>query len=221
MFLDWGSTLDHLPELLKAAGLTLYISAYGFGMALLIASLAAAGRLSSHRLARGCADVYVQVIRNTPLLLQIYLVFYGLPSMGIRLSATNAAILGLALNVGAYLAEIFRSGVVSVPQGQLEAARALGMGSVHRLLYIIVPVCLRNVFPSVTNMAIATLLGASLASVIAVAELTGQTNAISARTFLTIELYAIAAVIYIAMTLGTGLLMGVLQNRLFPRRSRA
>lgn len=220
MFLDWGATLEFFPDLLDAAWLTLYIATLGFCLAVVIAFFVCAGRLSQHRYLRLPAAFYVEVIRNTPLLLQIYLVFYGLPSAGIRLTATNAAIIGIAINGGSYLAEIFRSGVLAIPQGQREATHALGMGFMHRLMYLTVPICLRNVFPSVTNMVVASILSASLASVIAVAELTGQANTISSRNFLTIEVYAVAAGLYMVLTVGSSTLMGVLQSWLFPRRSR-
>src|SRR5690606_34089057 len=107
----------------------------------------------------------------------------------------------LGLNVGAYLAEIFRAGVIAVPKGHREAATALALSKVQTLIWVVIPVSLRAVFPALSNMFLATLLGSSLLSVIAVPELTGETNEISSRTFLTIEVYSFSTLIYLALTL--------------------
>lgn len=220
MFLDWRSAQGFLPDLLVGAWLTIYISTIAFLCGLVLAALLASARLSSFRPARWLAGAYIEIIRNTPLLLQIYIVFYALPNAGIRFSPVNATIVGLSLNIAAYLGEIVRAGVSSVPPGQLEAARTLGLSRWHSLSRITAPVCLRSIFPALTNMAVATVLGSSLASAIAIPELTGVTNEISARTFLTIEVYTLAAVIYLAITLGVGALFRLAEVWLFPKRSR-
>ncbi|CVI63495.1 amino acid ABC transporter permease (plasmid) [Agrobacterium leguminum] len=220
MFLNWGSFWDLYPQLLAGARLTAFISLVSFACAIGVAFLVATGKLSRFRVARTIATIYVEIIRNTPLLLQVYVIFYGLPSLGFRFSPVTASIIGLSLNVGAYLGEIFRAGVKSVPPGQREAATALGMRPLQKLFYIIVPVSLRNIFPAFSNMAVATVLGSSLASVISVAELTGATNEISARTYLTIEVYSFSAVIYLALTLGLSLCLALFERLLFPSRSR-
>lgn len=221
MFLDWGSVTGFYGQLIKGAWLTLSISVSAFVLAIVIGAIVCAARMSKIAILRWMAVAYVEVLRNTPVLLQIFIVFYGFPSLGFRVSAVTAGLLGLGLNVGAYLAEIFRAGVAAVPKGQREAALALALSPLQILLWIISPVALRSVFPAISNMFIATILGSSLLSVIAVPELTGQTNEISARTFLTIEVYSISTLIYLLLTLGSSVVLSLIGRWLFPRASRS
>lgn len=220
MFLDWGSITRFYGQLLGGAWLTIFISVSAFLIAIAIGIVAAAARLSSFAPIRWIATIYVEALRNTPVFLQIFIVFYGLPSLGLRFSALTSGILELGLNVGAYLAEIFRAGIVAVPRGHWEAAAALAIRPLQTLVWIVSPVALRAIFPALSNMFIATVLASSLLSVIAIPELTGQTNEISARTFLTIEVYSFSTVIYIALTVGCSMGLAMLGHRLFPRGSR-
>lgn len=221
MFLDWGSITSFYGQLLRGAGLTLVITGLAFAIAVVVGMLVCAGRISRVTPIRWASTVYVEVMRNTPVLLQIFIIFYGLPSLGLRFSAVTAGILGLGLNVGAYLAEIFRAGVLAVPKGHLEAAAALALSKAQTLIWIVTPVSLRAIFPALSNMFLATLLGSSLLSVIAVPELTGETNEISSRTFLTIEVYSFSTVIYLVLTVGCSLGLALLARWLFPRGSRS
>ncbi len=220
MFLDWGSITSFYGQLLNGAWLTLVITLSAFAIAIVVGIIVAAGKLSAFAPWRWIATIYVEVLRNTPVLLQIFIVFYGLPSLGLRFSAVAAGILGLGLNVGAYLGEIFRAGVAAVPKGHREAAAALALSPLQSLVWIVMPVALRAIFPALSNMFIATILGSSLLSVIAVPELTGRTNEISARTFLTIEVYSFSAVLYLVLTLCSSLGLVLLGRWLFPRASR-
>lgn len=221
MLLDWGSITTFYGQLLKGAGLTLVITGLAFALAIAVGLLVCAGRTSRIAPIRWASTVYVEVMRNTPVLLQIFIIFYGLPSLGLRFSAVTAGVLGLGLNVGAYLAEIFRAGVVAVPKGHREAAAALALSKLQTLIWIVAPVSLRAVFPALSNMFLATLLGSSLLSVIAVPELTGETNEISSRTFLTIEVYSFSTLIYLALTLSCSVGLALLARWLFPRASRS
>lgn len=221
MFLDWGSITTFYPQLLEGAWLTAVISISAFILAIVVGVVVAAARLSTIRILRWLAIGYVEILRNTPVLLQIFIVFYGLPSLGLRMSATTAGILGLGFNVASYLSEIFRAGVGAVPKGHREAATALGISPLQSFGWIVAPVALRAIFPALSNMFIATFLGSSLLSVIAVPELTGRTNEISARTFLTIEVYSFSAIIYLVLTLGCSFAMAMLSRWLFPPASRS
>jgi polar amino acid transport system permease protein len=218
--IQWSSIADFYPVLLEGAWLTIVISVLAFALALAVGVLVAGARLSSSRVLRWPAAAYVEFLRNTPVLLQIFIIYYGLPSFGIRLPAVTAGVLGLGLNVGAYLGEIFRAGVTAVPRGHREAAAALGLTPLQTLIWVVAPVALRAIYPALANMFIATVLGSSLLSAIAVPELTGQTNDISARTFLTIEVYSASAAIYILLTVGFSLAFGAAGQRLLPRASR-
>jgi polar amino acid transport system permease protein len=220
VIIHWGSIADFYDVLLQGAWLTIVISVSAFALAVAIGIVVAGARLSSLRAIRWLATVYVEFLRNTPALLQIFIIYYGLPSFGIRFSATTAGILGLGLNVGAYLGEIFRAGVSAVPRGHKEAAVALALTPLQTLIWVTTPVALRAVYPAIGNMFIATVLGSSLLSAIAVPELTGQTNDVSSRTFLTIEVYSASAVIYIALTVGFSLIFGLVGRHFLPRASR-
>lgn len=220
MFLDWGSITTFYGQLLRGAWLTLVITFTAFAIAIVVGAVVAAGKRSTFAPMRWVATIYIEVLRNTPVLLQIFIIFYGLPGLGLRFSAVTAGILGLGLNVGAYLGEIFRAGVVAVPKGHREAATALGLSPWQTLVWIVTPVAVRAIYPALSNMFIATILGSSLLSVIAVPELTGQTNEISARTFLTIEVYSFSTVIYLLVTLGSSLGLALLGRWLFARASR-
>jgi polar amino acid transport system permease protein len=220
VIIHWGSIADFYDVLLQGAWLTIVISISAFVLAVTIGVLVAGARLSSLRVLRWPAAIYVEFLRNTPVLLQIFMIYYALPSFGVRLSAMTAGILGLGLNVGAYLGEIFRAGVSAVPKGHREAAAALAMTPLQTLIWIIAPVALRAIYPAIGNMFIATVLGSSLLSAIAVPELTGQTNDVSARTFLTIEVYSASAAIYIGLTVGFSIIFGLVGRRWLPRASR-
>jgi polar amino acid transport system permease protein len=220
VIIHWGSIADFYDVLLQGAWLTIVISVSAFALAVAVGVVVAGARLSALRAVRWPAAVYVEFLRNTPALLQIFMIYYGLPSFGIRFSATTAGILGLALNVGAYLGEIFRAGVSAVPRGHKEAAAALALTPLQTLIWVITPVALRAIYPAIANMFIATVLASSLLSAIAVPELTGQTNDVSARTFLTIEVYSASAAIYIALTVGFSLLFGLIGRRWLPPASR-
>lgn len=220
VFLDWGSITGFYNLLLQGAWLTLVITCLAFLLAIVVGIIIAAGRTSTVASVRWLATLYVEVIRNTPVLLQIFIVFYGLSGLGLRLPPMVAGTLGLGLNVGAYLGEIFRAGVSAVPKGHREAAIALALSPGQTLTRVVAPVALRAIFPALSNMFITTILGSSLLSVIAVPELTGQTNEISANTFLTIEVYSFSTVIYLVLTLGSSLGLLLLSRWLFPKRSR-
>jgi polar amino acid transport system permease protein len=143
-------------------------------------------------LARG----YVEVMRNTPLLVQLFLAYFGLPSLGINLSPTPTAVLVLTLNNGAYMAEIIRGGTAGVAYGQNEAGLSLGMGPFQVFRYVVLPPALQNVAPALANQFIALTLATSLASQIAADELTYRATLLEARIFHSFEIYAITLVIY-------------------------
>ncbi len=220
MIFHWGAIPGFIPALLRGAELTLFItvSAVLFGIA--IGIVVAGGRISRFWVLRFLSGVYVEVLRNTPALLQIFIIFFGLPSGGIRLSAVTAGIVGLGLNAGAYLAEIFRGGANAVQKGNREAATALGFSKAQTFVYVTAPLALRAAYPAFSNLVISILLASSLLSAISVFELTGTTNNISTKTFLTFEVYSIAAIFYIGLNISIALSLSLIGAWLFPKRSR-
>jgi len=156
-------------------------------------------RMSSVRLLSKLAGGYIEIIRGTPLLLQLFYIYYGLPELGIVISGFVAGVLGLTLNFGAYLAELFRSGIQSVDAGQYEAARALGFSRVHRLRYIVLPQALRTVFPALGNYALVLVKETSLVAVISVYELMRAGEMLAGATFQALKVYTMVGAIYFIM----------------------
>ncbi len=194
---------------------TLYITLAGFGLALIFGLLAGLGRISHNKLIRNIAITYVEFIRGVPtLVLILTLSFVIVPavtkSMGVNnrdISVELRAILSLAIIYGAFLAEIFRAGIESIPHGQMEAARSLGMTARQAMQYIILPQAIRNISPALGNDFIAMLKDSSLASVLAVRELTQRSRLHAGSTFRFPESYLVLTFFYLSMTLTLSLLL--------------
>ncbi|MEQ1894879.1 MAG: ABC transporter substrate-binding protein/permease, partial [Planctomycetota bacterium] len=196
-----------LPTLLAAAGMTVLLSVLSFPLAIVLGLAVALGRLYGPRFVAWPLGVYVEVLRGTPLMLQLFVLFYVLPSAGLSLPALAASVLGLAINYSAYEAEIYRAGLQAVPPGQMEAALALGMSRRLALRRIVLPQAVRIVLPAVTNDFIALFKDTSVCSVITVVELTKRYN-IAAMTHPSdvLPLAAMAALLYLAMSYPLALL---------------
>jgi len=168
---------------------------------------------------RWLARAYVEVIRGTPLLIQLYLIYYGLPQIGIRLGAFTAAVLGLGLNYAASEAENYRAGIEAVPKGQIEAAHALGMGQWQALRHVILPQALRLVIPPVTNDFIAMFKDSSIVSVITMVELTKVYGMLAMSTYDYIGLGLMTAGIYFALSYPASVFASRLERNLSHDRS--
>lgn len=186
-----------------------------FAISLVLGVIAAVCRTSGSRTLRLLSGIYVEVTRNTPVLLQIFIVFFGLPALGMKLSAITAGIIAIGVNVGAYLSEAFRAGLASVPRGQTEAAAILGLSRAKTFWHVVAPQALRNVYPATVNNLIQVLLGTSLLTAIAVPELTGVATVINAKTLLFVQVFAIAIVIYLVLSYGLSLGADLLARVLF------
>ncbi|MEN8583802.1 amino acid ABC transporter permease [Burkholderia sp. RS01] len=190
--------------------LTLASFALGLALALLVALM----RLSRNALVSGAARFYVSVIRGTPLLVQLFVIFYGLPSLGVKLDPWPSAIIAFSLNVGGYAAEVIRAAILSVPKGQWEAGHTIGMSSGHALRRIILPQAARVSVPPLSNTFISLVKDTSLASLILVTELFRNAQQIAAFSQEFMALYLEAALVYwvICLVLSTG--QSALEKRL-------
>jgi polar amino acid transport system substrate-binding protein len=206
--------LRYLPLLLKGAVTTLVISVIAMVFAVALGLGLATVRLFAPAPLAWLAMAYIEVIRGTPLLIQLYLLYYGLPSLGIELSPMVAAIAGLALNYGAYEAENYRAGIRAIPKGQLEAAYALGMTKVQALIHVILPQAVRIALPSVTNDFIALFKDSSLVSVITMVELTKVYGMLASTTYDYIGLGLITAAIYFGIGYPIARFAGWMERRL-------
>ena len=189
--------LPYLPVLGRGALLTLEISALAILISFPCGLVGALMRISGSPLLRALGTGYVEVVRNIPLLVVLYVLFYALPLYGVPLNAFTAGVLGLSINSIAFTIEIFRGGFAAIPAGQHEAARALGLGPVQSLLLVIIPQVFRIVLPTLGNQVVSVVLGSAQASIIGVTELTYQTQSIGSATFRYFELFTMAALFYI------------------------
>lgn len=213
----WAVVADNLPVLLKAAGMTVLLTCLSMPLAIILGLLIAVGRLYGPGPLRWLLGCYVEVLRGTPLLMQLFTLYYVLPlALGVRLDAISAAVLGLAINYSAYEAENYRAGLLAIPIGQMEAALSLGMSRATALRRIIIPQAVRIVIPPVTNDFIALFKDTSICSVIAVTELSKQYSILVNSTHAYLELAGMTALLYLLMSYPLSLLARRLERR-FPR----
>lgn len=203
----------YIPLLLKGALVTIFISCLAMALAVVIGFLLCMGKLYGNVVICFLCNVYIEVIRGTPLLIQLYLLYYGLPNLGIQLNAFVAAVLGVGLNYAAYEAEIYRSGILSVPEGQMEAARSLGMTHSQSIRYIIVPQAIRTIFPPSTNDFIALFKDTSLVSIITVSELTRAYSQAATTTYRFLELGLMTAALYFLMSFPLSILSSQMEKK--------
>lgn len=221
MFFDWGTPIRHFGYLLGGAANTLWITLVAFVLSFSFGALLAVARY--HRKARLTyipATVYVELIRNTPVLVQIFLVYFGLPEFNIRLTPVVAGIVALAINNSAYLAEILRAGLQSIQKGQWEAAASLGLGGRQTLWWVIFPQSIRNVFPAIANQFIAIIFGTSLLSVLDVRELTDRAAILNSETFRTMEIFVFVTLMYYAISFILSMASKWINRTFFPSVTR-
>jgi polar amino acid transport system permease protein len=197
--LDFGALAQYLSLFLEGTAVTLGLTAVAsvLGLALSIAGAAAArGGLAW---ARKLIALYVELIRNTPFIVQMFFVFFGLPSLGLRLTALEAAVLAMTINLTAYAIEIMRAGIEAVPPGQSEAGRALGLHTVPIFALVVLPQALATVYPALVSQVVITMLESAVVSQIAVVDLTHVADFIQSRNFRAFETYFVITVVYFAL----------------------
>ncbi len=194
----WGILVDSFPKLLKyGIEVTVPLTVISFALALVIAVVVAMIQYKDVKVLRQICRFYIWVIRGTPLLVQLYLVFYGLPGIGIKFDAFPAAILVFGFNEGAYMAETMRGSLESVSAGQLEAGYCVGMNYMQIMIHVVLPQAFRTAFPALSNSLISMLKGTSLAATITVTEMFRQAQVINGRVYESLGLYAEVALIYL------------------------
>jgi polar amino acid transport system permease protein len=209
---------EYIPgPLLKGLGVTIEISLASFALALVIGLATALCRLSDSIVARGTARTYLELIRNTPLLVQIYLFYFVLAPI-LELDRFVAGVLALALFEGAFAAEIFRAGILSVPRGQSEAAASLGLTRAQIYRLVVLPQAVRIMLPPLTSLGVSLIKHSAIVSVIAIFDLANEARNVIADTFLTFEIWLTTAAIYLAVTTTLSLLVSRLETR-FARGS--
>lgn len=211
---DLAFYTTYLPILARGAVMTVELTILATFFGTIIGLVVAFARISRSKLLSGLAYFYTWAIRGTPLLVQLYFIYYGLPQVGIRLDAFPAAVIGISICAGAYIAEIIRAGIQSIDKGQMEAARSLGMTYFQALRYVILPQAYRRMLPPMGNEIIALTKDSSLASTLALVELMRTARQIDAATLRSMEAYIAAGAFYLAMTTGLTVLFDRIEKRL-------
>jgi polar amino acid transport system permease protein len=196
----WQSVEEYLPGMLESCAVVVELTAAVIILSWICGLVAALGKTSSHTVLRWPCEFYIWFIRGTPTLIQIFIVYFGIPQLGVRLSPFTAGVVALGVSSGAYVAEIIRGGLGAIPKGQTESAIAIGMSARQCLQYIVLPQVVRIILPPITNEAVTTLKNTSLLSTITIVELTLKSEMIISYTFRPFDFYIIAAILYLAMT---------------------
>jgi polar amino acid transport system permease protein len=217
---QFGDVWAAWPDLLWGTWLTIQLSASAMVLGLVVAVIGALGKTMGPAPVRWAVDVYVEVIRNTPFLVQLFLIFFGLPAVGLRLDSNEAALLALVVNVGAYATEIVRAGIENIQRGQIEAGLALGLRPLQVFRYIILFPALKTVYPALTSQFILNMLATSVVSTISAQELTAAANDLQSRTFRSFEIYIVVTFIYLALSLGFSGTFAAIHKAVFAEPER-
>lgn len=214
MSFDITIVYEYIPFLLKAALLTIEISILAIIVSIFFGLISALMKLSKYKSLQLIANGYVAFIRGTPLLIQLYIIYFGLPQVGIEFSAFTAAVIGLGFNGGSYVSEVFRGSIISIDYGQTEAARSLGMSSFKAMQKVVLPQAIRFSLPPMGNQFIITIKNSSLCSVITAQELMHATSRFASVNFAFLEFLLAAAILYFIMTYSTTKLIHRLEKKL-------
>jgi len=213
--LQFGPILAHFDLLLRGLEKTIQLAALSILFGTVIGILGAVGRGFGPRFLSWPIAAYVELIRNTPLLIQLYFVFFSLPLFGFKLSSNTAAVVALSIHLGAYATEILRAGIEAIPEGQIEAAKSLGLSRYRIIRHVVLVPAARAVYPSLSAQFILQIMGTSIVGAIAAEELTAVANNLVMQTFRSFEVYIIIAVIYFVLVQAASLLFAGIGKLMF------
>ncbi|MDO9250620.1 MAG: amino acid ABC transporter permease [Hydrogenophaga sp.] len=204
---DFIAVLLQWPLLAKGVLWTLGLTAISAVIGLLVGTLCAWARSSGPLWLRWVVGSYVELIRNTPFIVQLFFVFFGLPAAGVKLTPEIASVIAMVINLGAYAAEIIRAGIEATPKGQFEAAASLALSRVQTFLHVVLPPALQKVWPALTSQIIIVMLGSAVCGQISTEELSYAANLIQSRNFRAFEAFIIATGIYLLLSVGVRALL--------------
>ncbi len=217
---DFLAAFDYTDVLVKGVLTTVELIAVGGVIGIAVGIFGAWARTQGPRWLKPIVSGYVELIRNTPFLVQLFFIFFGLPSLGVQISEMQAAILTMIINLGAYSTEIIRAGVNAIARGQMEAALSLSMSRVQAFRHIILRPALQKIWPALSSQIVIVMLGSAVCSQIAVEELSFAANFIQGRNFRAFEAYLLATAIYLAMAILLRLLLRLIGDKfVFARRA--
>lgn len=213
--LDFAAVLSDWPLLLQGVATTAGLTALSATLGLLLGIACAWARGQGIAGLRLIAAAYVELIRNTPFIVQLFFIFFGLPSLGIRLTPELASVIAMVINLGAYAAEIVRAGIEATPRGQIEAAQSLALTRRQVFTHVVLPPALAKVWPAMSSQIIIVMLGSAVCGQIAAQELSYYANLIQSRNFRAFEAYIVATVLYLALAILLRRLLLTLGRRWF------
>ena len=215
--LNFADVWPYGGQLVSGAAYTLELTAVATVLGVAVGTAGAAARSSRNACWRTLFGAYVELVRNTPFLVQLFFVFFGLPSLGVKLSESQAAVIAMVVNLGAYSTEIIRAGVEAIPKGQLEAAASLAMNRVQIFLHVVLKPAFEKIWPALVSQIVIVMLGSAVVSQIAVQDLTYAGGFIQSRTFRAFEVYLVITGLYLAMAVFVRQLLLGLGRRYFGR----
>src|SRR6201991_1016461 len=216
--LDFSSLWPYWPVFLNGAWLTLKMTAVAIFFGVILGTLVAFAKRSRYKLLSRVCAIYIETVRNTPFLVQIFLLFFGLASAGIHLPTFTAAVLAMIINIGAYAAEIIRAGLESIPRGQIEAAECLGLSKWRIGWHVMLQPSIEKVYPALTSQFLLMMQASAMASQISAEELTAVANTVQSDTFRSLETYLVVAALYVILSLIIKLIAWAVGEHLFKRR---
>ncbi|WP_413205069.1 amino acid ABC transporter permease [Rhodospirillum sp. A1_3_36] len=215
---DFSWIGPYLPVILKGLWITVELTLVGSVLGIGLGTACAWTRSLGPAWARPFVATYVELIRNTPFLIQLFFIFFGLPALGLRMSELTAANLAMVINLGAYSCEIIRAGIEATPRGQFEAGASLGMSPFQAFRHVVLIPALRRIWPALSSQVVIVMLGSAVTSQIAAEDLTFAANYIQSRTFRAFETYMVSTVLYLLLAIGLRQLLRAVGWTLFPRR---
>jgi len=217
---DFEFLADRWPDFLAGAWLTIQLTVVAIVLGFALGTLCAVLRVYGHPVLRRLVGAYVEIIRNTPLLVQIFIVYFGIATLGLKIGAETSAIIALVINVGAYTTEIMRAGIESIPRTQIEAADCLGLKRLQVILHIVLLPAMERVYPALSSQFVLLMLASSITSQISAEELTAVANLIQSDTYRSFEVYIVVAIVYLALSFLYRIAFWLIGGLLFVRRRR-
>ena len=215
---DFSWLVPYLPDLAAGIFVTLQLIFIGAVVGVSLGTLCAWTRALGPKWAKPIVATYVEVIRNTPFLIQLFFIFFGLPALGFKLTQFQAATLTMIINLGAYSCEIIRAGIQATPRGQFEAGASLAMSPVQTFLNVVLVPSLQRIWPALSSQIVIVMLGSSVVSQISVEELTFVASYIQSRNFRAFETYIVSAALYLALAILLRMFLGWVGGLIFPRK---
>jgi polar amino acid transport system permease protein len=197
---DFGAVLAEWPLLLRGVAWTVGLTAVGTVLGMIVGTFCAWARSGGPKWLRAIVGTYVELIRNTPFIVQLFFIFFGLPAAGVKLSPEVASVIAMVMNLGAYSTEIIRAGIEATPKGQIEAAVSLALSKSQVFLRVVLPPALKKVWPAMVSQIIIVMLGSAVCGQISTEELSYAANLIQSRNFRAFEAFIIATLIYLALS---------------------